>query len=60
MDARVNVADNLSASGKSLVSFDPVTPEFYTCVCAGRATFWALHAKLERPRVDVAPATLAT
>ena len=41
-DARVNTANDPSMSDKNLVNFGPVTPEFCSCVFAGRATCWAL------------------
>ena len=42
MDARVNTADDPSASFKNSVNFGPVTPEFAGTFCAGRSTRWAL------------------
>jgi len=50
MDVRVNTTDDPSTSGKNLMTFGPVTPEFCGRVCAGRAIRWAL------PRFVVAAA----
>jgi len=44
MDARVNTADDISASDKSLMNFGPVASEFCGCVCTVRAHAWLCHA----------------
>jgi len=41
-DAPVNTADDPSTSDKNLVNCRPVTPEFCSRACAGRAARWAL------------------
>ena len=55
MDARVNTAGDLSTSGKNMINFGPVTPEFCRRVCAGRTTRSALASILFNHIRQMAP-----